>query len=260
MKNPANAVLAALCTLALTGSWSMPARAQTPEVKEKPPLYTYVANWTIPRAHWADVAKQDAADDKVFDKAIAGGSLVGYGADENLVHQADGDTHDTFWTAMSMAGVLSVLDDLQKSGATVAGVLASATKHSDNLFVSRYYNWKAGTVKSAYTHGASYKLKPTAPDEAIGLLSKAFVVPLFEKLLAEGTVVEYEVDEEAIHTEAPGTFWIFYITPTAAGLDKVMAALDAAFSGNSFAGPALDSLVDPAPHRDMLARTNATYK
>jgi hypothetical protein len=252
--------LAALCALAISGSWPAPAGAQAAEVKEKPPLYTYVSNWTIPRARWADMDKQSAADDKIFDKAIGGGGLVAYGNDVNLVHQPDGDTHDTFWSAMSMAGVLAVLDELHKSGAATAPVLSSATKHSDSLYVSRYYNWKAGSVKDGYTHGASFRLKADAPDDAVGTLSKSFIVPLLEKQLADGTVLEYEVDIEAIHTETPGTFWIYYITRDAAGLDKVTAALGEALKTNSLAGPAFGSLVDLAVHHDYLARTNATYK
>jgi hypothetical protein len=142
----------------------------------------------------------------------------------------------------------------------VAPTLIAATKHSDEVFVSRFYNWKPGSFKDAYTHGASYKLKPEAPEDAVETISKSFVVPLFEKLLAEGTVQEYEVDTQAIHTQAPGTFWVFYITQSADGLDKVNAALDAALKGNTLAGPAFGSMVDFSAHRDYLAHTNATYK
>ena len=81
-----------------------------------------------------------------------------------------------------------------------------------------------------------------------------------EKALADGVVSEYEVDEEAIHTEAPGTFWIYYICPRADGLDKVNAALAAAFKEQPLAGSALGSMVDLSAHRDQLATTNAVYK
>jgi hypothetical protein len=260
MTNRPCGALSALCALAITGVGATSASAQTADAKEKPPLYTYVSTWAIPRAHWADMSKQEAATQKIFDKAVAGGTLVGYGVDENLIHQPDGETHDSFWSATSMAGVLSVLDDLHNAGASTVTVLGTATRHSDSLYVSHFYNWKAGSVKGGYTHGASYKLKADAPNDAVENLSNAFIVPLLEKLLADGTVVEYEVDEEAIHTEAPGTFWIFYVTANAQGIDKVNAALRAALKGNSLAGPAFDSVVDFAPHRDFLARTDATYK
>lgn len=253
-------VFAALCALATTVVWAAPAGAQMAEVKEKPPMYTYVSNWNIPRARWAEMDKQTAADGKIFDKAIASGTLVAYGDDANLVHQAEGDTHDSFWSSMSMAGILSVLDDLYKSGASTASVLSSATKHSDAVFVSRFYNWHSGSWKGAYTHGGSYKLKPDAPDDAVDKLSKSLIVPLLEKLLADGAIHEYEVDVQAIHTEAPGMFWIFYIAANGEGVDKVNAALGAALKAQPLAGPAFNSMIDFTAHRDDLARTNATYK
>ena len=196
--------LVAACTLAMASSLVPSAIAQTAEVKEKPPMYSYVADWSIPRAQWAEMEKVNASDKAILDKAIANGALVAYGDDTNLVHQPDATTHDDWWSSMSMAGLLNVLDEMTKSGTTVSPVLASATKHSDNIFVSRYYNWHSGSWKGAYTHVGSYKLKADAPDDAIDVLSKNMIVPLMEKLLADGTIHEYEVDSQAIHSQAPG--------------------------------------------------------
>jgi hypothetical protein len=251
-------IVAALGALAISTLGVSASNAQTAEVKEKPPLYTYVGNFAIPRARWADMDKQAAADEKIMDKALADGTIVGYGNDVIQVHREDGETHDSFWSATSMAGVLKALEELHS--VTGTSVLSSATKHSDTLFVSHFYNWHAGSWKSAYTHGASYKLKSDAPDDAVETLSKSFIVPILEKALQDGVVSQYEVDEEAIHTEAPGTFWVFYICPKADGLDKVNAALGAALKEQPFAGSAIGSMVDFTAHRDYLALTNATYK
>jgi len=253
--------VAGLCALALAVSAGVPARAQTSEVKEKPPMYTYVGNWAIPRAQWADMEKQAAGNQKnIMEKAIADGTIVAYGADLNLIHQSDGATHDSWWSSMSMAGLLNVLDQSYKSGNATSPVLASATKHWDELFVSRYYNWHAGSWKDVYTRVATYKLKPDAPDDAVDTLSKNLFVPLLEKLLADGSIHEYEIDTEAIHTEAPGTFAVVIIAANAAGLDKFNAAVRDSVKSSPLAGPALGAMVDFAPHRDYLARTNATYK
>ena len=161
---------------------------------------------------------------------------------------------------MSMAALLNVLDKFYKSGTPTSPVLASATKHADGIFVSRHYNWRPGTYKGAYTRVAYYKLKPDVPEHAIETLSKSFIVPLLEKLLADGSIIEYEIDTEAIHTEAPGTFWVFYIAANAEGLDKVNAALRERMKSNPLGGPAFGSMVDFSVHRDYLARSNATYK
>lgn len=252
--------VAGLCALAIAVVTAVPARTQMSEVKEKPPMYSYVGNWTIPRAQWADMDKQTAANQKNMEKAIADGTIVAYGNDMNLVHRPDGETHDNWWSSMSMAGLLSVLEQAYKSGSATSPVLASATKHWDGMYVSRYYNWHSGSWKDVYTRVATYKLKPDAPNDAVDTLSKNLFVPLLEKLLADGAIHEYEIDTEVIHTEDPGTFVVEIIAANGAGLDKFNAAVRDIMKSSPLAGPALGSMVDFTPHRDYLARTNATYK
>jgi hypothetical protein len=251
-------VLSALCAIVLLGVGTSGVRAQSVEVKEKPRMYSYVANWQIPRARWGDMDKANAASKKLLDQAIGSGTLVAYGDETTLVHQPEGPTHDNWWSAMSMAGVLDVLESL--TSVASAPVLTSATKHYDGIYVSRYYNWHAGTYKGAYTHVGYYKLKADAPADAVDSISKNFLVPLLEKLLADGAIAEYEVDEEAIHTESPDGFWVDYICPTSAGLDKANAAIGATMKANPMAGPALGSMVDFTMHRDYLTHSNVVFK
>src|SRR6202161_2402 len=175
--------IAKVSLMALLGALAGAAHAQTGDMKEKERMYTYVALWAVPRAHWAEFEKPVAADQKVLDQASANGSLIGYGADIALVHEADGYTHDSFWSSHTMAGVLNVLDAFSKAGTTSTGPLGLATKHEDLIFVSRHYNWKPGSYKDAYSHGSSYKLKATAPDEAVSTLSKTILEAILEKLL-----------------------------------------------------------------------------
>lgn len=253
-------VFATLCILALAVACVAPALAQMSDSREKSPMYSYVSNWAIPRPQWADMEKNNAADGPILSKALAAGTLIGYGDDVNLIHQPDGPTHDDWWSSMSLAGLLNVLDQFYKAGNAVNPVLSSATKHFDSIYVSRYYNWHSGSWKGAYTHVSEYKFKADAPDDALGLISKNFIVPMMEKLLADGTLHEYEIDTEAEHTESPNSFWIVYITANAEGMDKVNTALEAALKSSPFAGPAFGSMVDFSVHRDYLARTNATFK
>jgi hypothetical protein len=251
--------IASLCLAAALGIGTLPAGTQAAEVKEKPRLYTYVASWTIPRARWEDMEKASGASQKMLDSAVANGTIVGYGDGTILVHQVEGATHDNWWAATSLAGVLNVLDQFTKSKSPPA-VLASATKHWDNVYVSRFYNWRSGTVKGAYVHGASYKLKADAPANAVEIVSRSFIVPLFEKLMADGAVQAYQVAEETIHTEDPGMFFIFYISPDAEGLDKVNTAIREAIGANALAAPAFTSMADNTAHRDTVGRENATLK
>lgn len=248
--------LSGVCLLGLVAALATPALAQA----EKPPMYCYIGFWSIPRAQWADMDKSDAADMPVLQKGMSSGSLVGYGRDENLVHQIDGTTHDSWWCANTMAGVLGVLDTFYSNGSATSPVLVSATKHYDQIFVSHHYNWHAGTVTNGYTMASSYKLKENAPNDAVDTLAKSVIVPMMEKLLANGTISEYEIDEQAVHTAAPGTFYIIYLVQNADGIDKVRAMLHETLKENPLIGPAFDSMVDFTQHRDYLDRTTATYK
>lgn len=236
------------------------ALAQTQEVKEKPRMYTYVAFWTLPRTQWADFAKQAASEEKMMEKAVADGTVVGYGADQNLIHSVDGPTQDTWFSSMSEAGIFNFLDTVYKTGIPTSPVDVAATRHWDNLVVSRYYNWHSGSWKGVYTHVSTYQLKPDAPNDAVDILSKNLFVPLMEKLLADGAIHEYEIDTEAIHTQAPGEILLAYIAANAEALDKVNDAVRDLGKASPLAGPALSSMVDFTPHRDFLARTDATYK
>jgi hypothetical protein len=92
------------------------------------------------------------------------------------------------------------------------------------------------------------------------MIAKNAFVPLMEKMLASGAIVEYEIDTQAIHTQAPGSFYLFYLCPSADGIDKVSAALRDTLKANPMLAPAFDSVVDFSAHRDFLDRTNATYK
>jgi hypothetical protein len=51
-------ILAVLSALGMAAVIATPAGAQTSDVKEKPPMYSYISNWDIPRAQWADMARR----------------------------------------------------------------------------------------------------------------------------------------------------------------------------------------------------------
>lgn len=260
MKNRVFGILTGLCALTMVCVCASSAFGQMPEVKEKPRMYSYVSFWAIPRAQWGEMQKSNAADQPVLDKAMASGMIIGYGDDTNLLHTPDGDTHDEWWSAMSMAGLMHLLDQFYSNGSSTSSVLQSSTKHWDTIFVSRYYNWHPGSHKGVYTSGSEYKLKADAPDDAVDMIAKGLVVPLMEKFLADGTIVEYEIDTEAYHTDAPGMFYIFYLGANAESLDKVQSGVRDAVKANPLSGEAFGSFVDWSAHRDFLARTNATYK
>ena len=253
-------VFAGLCALLTVALCAAPSGAQMAEVKEKPAMCSYVANWQIPRSNWAEMEKSASTRNSLMQKAMADGTIVGYGDDLNLVHTPEGETHDTWWSAMSMAGLVKVLDQLMAGEVSSTPNAANPTKHWDNVYVSHYYNWKSGEYKGGYVHVSAYKLKADAPDDAVESVSKHMVVPILDKLLADGTIVEYEIDEMAIHTAAPGTFLIIYVTPTPEGLDTVQTAVRSSLKEHPLSGDAFGSFVDDNGHRDELLKGNGVFK
>ena len=249
--------------MAVLGMTATLAGAQTVDMKEKPPLYRYVSYWTFPRTHWPDVDKDIVTrNQKVLAPALADGTLSGYGDDENQVHTAEGFTHNNWWQANSIAGLMKVLEALDEGGGSSSPLLVSSTQHRDQIFISSFYNWKAGSWNGAYGYAGTYKLKPDAPDpdDAVRALS-SFYVPVFEKMLADGTIVEYRIEREMIHTtDLRAQIRFSFVMPSAEGLDKFRAALGAALDANSLIGPAFGSMmVNFTPQADFV-RVNATYK
>ena len=261
-------VVAGVAGLAVLGMTATLAYAQIVEVKEvevseKPPLYRYVSYRALPQGHWADVDKDNATSDQnILAPALAAGTIVGYGDDENQVLSTEGFTHDNWWQANSIAGLMKVLEAVRKGGDSGSPLLASSTRHWDQIYISNSYNWKAGSWKGAYGYAGTYKLKPDAPeaDDAVRTLS-SFYVPVFEKMLADGTIVEYEIDREMIHTtDSRAQLRFSFVMPSAEGLDKFRAALGAALDENSLIAPAFGSMmVNFTPQREFV-RVNATYK
>ncbi len=73
----------------------------------------------------------------------------------------------------------------------------------------------------------------------------SFYVPVFEKMLADGIVVEYEIDREMIHTtDSRAQLHFSFVMPSAEGLDK--------FRFGSM-------MVNFTPQADFV-KVNATYK
>ena len=243
-------VLAALCADRTS------AQSQT---AEKPPLYTYVSEWTVPRAMWADYLKGDTADIDLMKKAVADGTIVSFGSYTVLNHQEGQATHGTWFSAGSMANILKFLEGLRTAPAATAPPLAAA-KHWDYILQSRDYDAHSGTFTNGYLRVGSWSAKAGASDPGSKMLKATFVAVL-EKLLADGALHAYQVDQEVVHSTDPGRVWVAIITNGADGIDKFNAALDEAEKNNPAGWAGFGTTIDESGHRDILARVNTmTHK
>ena len=248
-------VVAGLLVIAM----ATPLMAQN-EVKEKSPIYIYIGEWSIPRAQWADMEKSETADQSMLQSAMSAGTLVAYGSDVNLVHQPDGPTHDDWWV-VDVDG-----RHPQHAGPVLQGRQQRVTcVEFGHQALGQHRRQPVLQLEARHLQGRLYprlnlQVEGRRAERCSGLLAKSFLVPFMEKMMSEGAIVEYDIDTEAIHTEAPGTFLLFYTAPNAEGLDKVNQALQQMLKASPLDGPAFGSMIDFTAHRDYLSRTNATFK
>jgi hypothetical protein len=230
-----------------------PATAQNAPA-EKPAVYTYVSEWAVPRAMWADYKKEDDADLDAMKKAMAEGAIVSYGSFAVINHQEGAPTHGSWFTATSMANLMKVLEGLRSAPGATAPVLA-ASKHWDYILTSREHNGHAGTFTNGYLRVARWPAKGGGSDPD-GKIQRATIVGVLEKLLAAGALHSYTIDEEVVHSDEPGTTFVVLVANGAEGLDKFDAAIEDLRKNDPVALAAYSSLIDSHGHRDTLAHVN----
>jgi hypothetical protein len=223
---------------------------------EKPALYTYVSEWTVPRAMWADYLKGDAADIDIMKKAVADGSIISFGAYTVINHQEGQPTHGTWFSATSMANILKALENVRTAPGATAPPLAAA-KHWDYILESHHYDAHPGTFTNGYLRVGTWRPKAGSTDPDSKIL-KATMVAMLEKLMADGALHEYQIDQEVVHSTDLGTLFVAIVTNGPEGIDKFNAAIDESGKTNPAAWAGFSGTLDPAGHRDMLARVSTT--
>lgn len=241
-----------LCLFALAAV--KPLHAQNGS-ESKPPVYIYVSEWDVPRPEWADMLKLSDKDKPLMEKLLADGTLTSYGAGANLIHQAGAPTHTEWFAAASEGNLLKTLDAIYKTpGETDAKVL-SDSKHSDILLVCHIHKERSGTWENAYLTGVQWTVKP-GQMHAYEALANKTIVPVFDKLMADGAVISYGLGAEDFHTSKIGMTTFYFITPDAASFDKASKAIDDAFDQNPALNGALRALVEDEGHRDFIDRVS----
>jgi hypothetical protein len=250
--------LVVLCALTLVPLSANRASAQS-QTAEKPALYTYVSEWTVPRAMWADYLKNDASDIDGMKKAVADGSIVSFGSYAVVNHQEGQPTHGTWFSATSMANILKVLEGIRNAPGATAPPLAAA-KHWDYIMESHDYNSHSGTFTNGYLRVGTWRPKAGSSDPD-GKIMKATMVALLEQLLSNGALHNYQIDLETVHSADPGTFFVAIVANGGEGIDKFNTALDDSQKANPAGWAGFSATLDPAGHRDFLAHVGTmTHK
>ena len=248
-----NRVVGCVCFLTLfISATGASLKAQNPD-EGKPPVYTYISEWAVPRGQWAEMVKLDEQDRPLMDKLVEDGTLTGYGAYSNLIHQEGEPTHGTWLTATSEGNLLKALEAVYAQPGSTTSPVQGASKHWDYMLVGRVYNQRPGKSEGGYLAGDQWDVKP-GEMRAYNDLVKSTLVPVFEKLLADGVVTSYGMDTEDFHTQKLGRVTFYFTTADTSAFDKASKAFDDAFDKSPALASALQSMVDRQGHRDFLDR------
>jgi hypothetical protein len=221
----------------------------------QPPVFTYVAEWHTPRAQWADMEKVEATTKSTMDGLVADGTIIGYGSYVNRIHSEEGPTHGSWFSADSLANIFKALDKIYAQPGAVSAPAEGASKHWDFLMISTTHGAKAYNGPG-YLRVVSGELKPGRGDE-FRAAYRQYIVPIYEKLLAEGAIVAYQLDGEYVMGNAPGRFFSAVLTKDAEGLDKLRTALADMYEKNPAVAEMLTSTGEPNSRRDLLAHVTS---
>jgi hypothetical protein len=220
---------------------------------EKPSLFTYVAQWGIPREQWGEF--ESYGKDKLqpaLEKLMADGTIVGWGRFSVAVHDETGITHGFWFSARSLGNVLRAEDSLAK----VPLPSLTFSMHRDHIFYSSAWGGKPGASGTGISWTSVYPMKPGQAENFIMLL-KHDMVPVFEQMVADGIVLTYQISTEVVHTGDPNTVYFNYILANGDALDKFQEAVRAAEAKVPAFALADTSMVDTARHHDIFASVPA---
>ena len=240
------AAAAVALLFAVPGAFSQMDQAQ-------PVVYTYVGQFQVPRANWAQYAEDT---DKTFvpiaERMLADGTIVSYSTFETIIHTAEGYTHGSAWSSHTIAGLMRVLDEVRKNGPR-PGQIAS-TKHEDLLMQTTMYQGKSASGTSGYLRVVCQNAKPDKPEGYAAALKK-YLWPTFEEQFKAGSVSYVGLDQQYVNTSAPSARCLVLTYPNVEGMDKWAAAINATLGKMSTADrEAFFGSTVADSRRDFMAR------
>lgn len=236
------------CALALSPIWV------AAQANQEQSYYTYVSQWQVPRADWANFEKQEKTDDALLQKLVSDGTIIAFGDEVIRVHTPEGYTHADWFTATSRANLLKALEEVWTTASNAAFV--ATTKHEDLFLHTIAHGGKSASSGTGYLRVTFWQAKPGEGDALEHYVLSA-VKPMLDQDIANGTLLMYNFDEQDIHTMEPGGYNLALVFPDGASIDKFFDELRASGKQNPGVGEVLDNLTVAKDHRDDFGRVTA---
>ena len=229
------------------------APAALSQMEQTQTVYTYVSQFQVPRANWAQFAEDsEKTVNPIFERLMADGTIISWSNFETIVHTPEGYTHGAAWQATSLAGITRVLDEIRKGGPRPGQI--AATKHEDLLLRTAVYGARSVSGASGYLRVVCQLAKPGKADEYVAALRK-YLGPTFEDQFKKGVTTFYGMDEQYVNTGAPSLRCLVITYPNAEAMDKWAAAINATLDKMSQGDrDALFGTTVPDSRRDFMAR------
>jgi hypothetical protein len=126
--------------------------------------------------------------------------------------------------------------------------------------ISTSYRASAIRNSTGYLRVISAQVQPGKMSDFRNIYSR-YLVPVYDKLVTDGTIASYQLDSEYNIENAPGRVFLAVTMRDADGLDKMQAAFNDIFDKNPAVGQAFASVLVPNSRNDLLARiTSMTHK
>lgn len=169
-----------------------------------------------------------------LDKLMDAGTVIGYGIDVDWLH-VPGNNNIVLWLETPNYAALQkaedAIGDFEKSNPGLLQDLmgmADMSTHHDYILRTREGNHRAIPAGAQPVEDEDFvKVKPGRMQDFMAMFNK-YDKPVYEKLVADGTIYAYEMDTEAVHTGEPGATWTIVTMPDLGTKDKVDKAFDEA--------------------------------
>jgi hypothetical protein len=215
-----------------------------PVIAAEQPVYLWINFVKAKPGQGEALAKLMIQEDaKILDPLVESGAAGDWGVAMPVVHDGhDAGTYVEWVSFMGWAGADAFMKTFQEQRSKVSEAdrkvmdakweaAVEPDSHSD-LITRNVYVGKGTGEKPTYIHLGYHKANPGKFND-MGKLFKEVGTPVFDKLIAEGKIIDYGLETVDVHRGQNWNYMTWYTSKDLAARDAVDAGFDAAWAARS---------------------------